>query len=112
MVNPNQSGGANNFPVITSAQSASGIIAGTLNGPANATFTIEFFSNTGCNGSGNGEGATFLPPTSGPTVTTDASGNASFSVTVSGLVAGSTITATSTDASGTTSEFSACVTAN
>ena len=108
-VNTNQPGGANNFPVITSAQFASGTINGTLNSTASATFTLEFFSNTSCNGSGNGEGATFLGSTS---VTTDASGNASFSVPVSGLVATRAITATSTDISGTTSEFSACVVAN
>jgi hypothetical protein len=108
-VNPNVTGAANNYPVISSAQVASGTITGTLNGPANATFTIEFFSNTGCNKSGNGEGTTFLVPTS---VTTDASGNASFSVTVAGLVAGNTITSTSTDSSGTTSEFSTCVAVN
>jgi hypothetical protein len=108
-VNPNVTGGANNYPVIVIASVASGTISGTLNGPANATFTIEFFSNTSCNVSGNGEGATFLGSTS---VTTDASGNALFAVPVAGLVAGNRITATSTDASGTTSEFSACVVAN
>jgi parallel beta-helix repeat protein len=108
-VNPNVTGAANNYPVISSAQVASGTITGTLNGPANSTFTIEFFSNTACNGSLNGEGATFLGSTP---VTTDSTGNASFSIPVSGLMAGSTITATSTDSSGTTSEFSQCVTAN
>ncbi|HXJ04942.1 MAG TPA: putative Ig domain-containing protein [Candidatus Acidoferrum sp.] len=108
-VNPNQPGGANNYPIISSAQASSGTISGTLNGPANATFTIEFFSNSTCNASGNGEGAVFLGSTS---VITDGSGNAVFAVSISGLVAGNSITATSTDASGTTSEFSACVTAN
>jgi hypothetical protein len=82
------------------------MVMGTLNGPANATFTIEFFSNTGCHASGNGEGAVFLGSTS---VMTDGSGNVVFAVSVAGLVAGNTITATSTDAGGTTSEFSACV---
>ena len=108
-VNSNTAGGANNYPVIMSAQVASGTINGTLNGPANAMFTIEFFSSTGCNASGNGEGAVFLGSTS---VTLDGTGNLVFAFKVAGLVAGNTITATSTDASGTTSEFSACVTAN
>ena len=108
-VNPNSSGGANNYPVISSAQASSGTIMGTLNGPAGATFTIEFFSSSGCNASGNGEGATFLGSTS---VMTDGMGNVVFAAHVAGLVAGNTITATSTDASGTTSEFSACVLAN
>jgi fibronectin type 3 domain-containing protein len=108
-INTNVAGGANNFPVITSAQVASGTISGTLNGPANATFTIEFFSNSGCNKSGNGEGAVFLGSRS---VATDVTGNVMFAAPVTGLVAGNTITATSTDANGTTSEFSACVVAN
>jgi hypothetical protein len=108
-VNPNVTGGANNYPVIASAQVASGTINGTLNGPANATFTIEFFSNSGCNASGNGEGAVFLGSRS---VTTDGTGNVVFAAPIAGLVAGNRITATSTDAFGTTSEFSACVTAN
>jgi hypothetical protein len=108
-VNANQAGGANNYPIISSAQASSGMVMGTLNGPANATFTIEFFSNTACNASGNGEGTVFLGST---TVTTDGSGNVVFAAPVAGLVAGNTITAASTDASGTTSEFSACVVAN
>jgi hypothetical protein len=102
-VNPNTLGGTNNFPVMLVA--ASGTISGTLNGPANATFTLEFFSNTACNKSGNGEGTVFL---GFAPVTTDGMGNVVFAVPVAGLVAGNTITATSTDANGTTSEFSAC----
>jgi len=55
-VNPNTTGGANNYPVISSAQVSGGTVSGTLNGPATiATFTIEFFSNSACNApSGNG----------------------------------------------------------
>jgi ABC-type iron transport system FetAB permease component len=105
--NGNTPGGANNYPDNMSA--SSGMVMGTLNGPAGATFTIEFFSNSGCNASGNGEGAVFLGSTS---VTLDGTGNFVFAVPVAGLVAGNTITATSTDANGTTSEFSACVVAN
>jgi hypothetical protein len=104
-VNPNTAEGANNYPVITSATVASGMVSGNLIGPAGATFTIEFFSSPGCNASGNGEGATFLGST---TVILDGTGNMVFAVPVAGLVAGNTITATSTDISGTTSEFSAC----
>jgi hypothetical protein len=107
-VNPNTTGGTNNFPVISAAQASSGMVMGTLNGPATiATFTIEFFSNSACNTpNGNGEGAVFLGSTP---VMTDSSGNVVFAASVAGLVAGNTITATSTDANGTTSEFSACV---
>jgi hypothetical protein len=88
-----------------------GTVSGTLNGPATiATFTIEFFSNSACNApSGNGEGAVFLGSTM---VTTDGSGNVVFAVSVPGLATGNIITATSTDGSGTTSEFSACIAAN
>jgi hypothetical protein len=65
-------------PVLTSASSSAGgtTISGTLASVANTTFRIEFFSNVSPNGSGFGEGLTFLGFT---TVTTDASGNATFS---------------------------------
>ena len=109
-VNPNTPGGANNFPVLTSAQldvNGNTTIAGTLNSTANASFSIEYFSNASCNASQNGEGTTFLGST---TVTTDGNGNASVTVIVSGPAAGNAITATATDGAGTTSEFSACVT--
>jgi hypothetical protein len=108
-VNQNQAGGANNFPVLTSAQFSGGTttIMGTLNGTANAKYTIEFFSNQACNASGNGEGAVFLGSIS---VQTDGSGNAGFVFMVAGPAVGNAITSTSTDAFGTTSEFSACVT--
>ena len=66
-------GGANNlqnFPVLTAA---GGGVQGTLNSIPNTTFRIEFFGNTTCDASGNGEGTTFLGATS---VTTDSTGNA------------------------------------
>jgi len=110
-VNANQPGGGNNFPVITSAQFGSGTttIMGTLYSTANAKFTIEFFSNQACNASGNGEGAVFLGSIS---VQTDSSGNAGFVFMATGPAVGNAITATSTDAFGTTSEFSACAPVN
>src|SRR5262249_22255980 len=65
-------------------------------------FTIEFFSSSGCNASGNGEGAVFLGPKS---VTTDALGNvAAFNFAVAGLVAGEKKTNNATGASHTTTE--------
>lgn len=51
------------------------MISGALNGPANATFTIEFIST---NASGNGEGAVFL---GSALVTTDGTGNVAFNFT-------------------------------
>lgn len=106
----NPLGGANTFPVITLAQldgSGNTAINGTLNSTANSTFTVEFFSNLVCNASGNGEGRNFLGATA---VTTDGTGLASFTFSATGLVTGNFVTTTATDASGTTSEFSACAT--
>ncbi len=97
--------GANNlqnFPVITSAKNTSTTtIQGKLGSKPNKTFTVQFFSNS----SGTNEGRKFIGSKS---VTTDASGNASFAFKSASKVAtGRTITATATDASGNTSEFSA-----
>jgi hypothetical protein len=127
-VNPNDAKdvdtGANNrqnFPVITSATRSGGktTVKGTLNSTPNTTFELEFFASTASDPSGNGEGELFLqPPVS---VKTDANGNASFTATVSnpapaaaavGIRAGAGgpfISATATDPTGNTSEFSAAV---
>ena len=68
-----------NFPVLTSAVVVGGTttIAGTLNSTPNATFTVQFFANAASDPSGFGEGQQYLGQTG---VTTDGSGNASFSV--------------------------------
>ena len=101
--------GANNlqnFPVVTSAIGGSTRIEGTLNSTPNTQFRLELFSNSACDPSGFGEGETFLGFTD---VTTDGSGNASFTVTLStSVAAGQSITATATDPDGNTSEFSQC----
>ncbi|PYS62142.1 MAG: hypothetical protein DMF74_14270 [Acidobacteria bacterium] len=103
--------GANNlqnFPVITSAvtNSTTTTIQGTLNSTANTQFRIEFFANAACDPSGNGQGQTFLGFTN---ATTDASCNASFSLSIpNSVVTGPIITATATDSNNNTSEFSAC----
>jgi hypothetical protein len=85
-----------NFPVISSAVTNGGVttITGTLNSTANATFTIEFFSNLAADPSGFGEGQSFIGST---TATTSGSGNASFSfVPASAVAVGRLITATAT----------------
>ena len=118
-VTPNDPGdfdtGANglqNFPVLEAAQSAGGFttIDGTLNSAASTQFRIEFFASApgSCDSSGHGEGATFLGATD---VTTNASGNATFSESLPVSVdAGSVLTATATKtATGDTSEFAACI---
>jgi uncharacterized repeat protein (TIGR01451 family) len=104
------SGGANNqqaAPVLTSATSTDNgvLIRGTLPHPAGKSFTLEFFANSLCDPSGSGEGedfigTAFLPADTGTSFT------ASLPVSLS---AGQYITATATDESGNTSEFSRCI---
>ncbi len=97
-----------NFPVITSAATNATltVIQGTLNSTANTTFRVEFFSSPMCDPSGFGQGKRFLGSTM---VTTDGGGNANINaglpvtINVSDLV-----TATATNPSGNTSEFSNC----
>ncbi len=96
------------FPVLASGISGGGSIAivGDLNSRANTGFRFEFFANTVCDPSGNGEGERFL---GSAMVTTDGSGNMSFTVTFSAPVpVGHFITATATDPDNNTSEFSQC----
>ena len=116
-VTPNDAGdvdgGPNNrqnFPLITSVVSTAGqtTITGTLNSTPNTTFVFDFYANAVCDASGNGEGAKPFALNPAP-VMTDANGNASFNVIVpTSLPAGRVITATATDPSGNTSEFSPC----
>ncbi len=102
--------GANNlqnYPVVTSAISngVDSTVAGTLNSTSNTTFTLDFYDNAAADPSGFGEGQTYL---GSGTVTTDGSGNGSFSTTLTGVIvtSGHAITATATDPGGNTSEFS------
>jgi hypothetical protein len=114
-VTPNDAGdvdtGPNNlqnFPAVTSAASnaTTVTIGGTLNSEANKQYRIEFFSNSACDPSGNGEGQTFLGTTN---VTTDGAGNAAFTASLPVAVpVGQIVTATATDPANNTSEFSAC----
>jgi CSLREA domain-containing protein len=104
--------GANNlqnFPVLTAAVpgSTSAVMQGRLNSTASASFILEFYSNTSCDASGFGQGQSLLGSTS---VTTDTFGNANFNVTLPvSLAANRFISATATDATGNTSEFSQCI---
>lgn len=108
---PDSNAGNNgqNYPVITSASVVAGTasVSGTINSNSNVSLHLEFFANTACDPSGNGEGQTFIGATD---VSTDASGNASFGpLNFNGVPAGqNVITSTATSASGDTSEFSAC----
>lgn len=99
-----------NFPVISAAEGFFGglKITGTLNSTANQSFRIEFYGNPTCDGSGNGEGKIYIGTLN---VTTDGSGNASFSQTFASTVAlGESVSATATRRAAPfdTSEFSLC----
>jgi uncharacterized repeat protein (TIGR01451 family) len=96
-------------PVLTTATTSGGntTISGTLSAVASTPYIIQFFSSPAANAPGFGEGETFLGQT--PTnVVTDATGHASFTVTLPGTVATNQfLTATATDvAPGNTSMFS------
>ena len=106
-----------NCPVLSSAVSNGSQvdIAGSLNSEANSYYRIEFFGSSSAHASGYGEGATYLGYTN---VATNASGNASFSATLTAVVPNGTIisaTATLSNASYSTfvatSEFAANITA-
>lgn len=97
-----------NFPIVTSAASnaSTTTVGGTLNSEASKTYRLEFFSNSACDPSGNGEGQAFLGSTS---ATTDGSGNANFTASLqTPSTVGHVVTATATDPNNNTSEFSAC----
>jgi hypothetical protein len=97
-----------NFPVIDVAHSSAITSSTTINGRINATPSadvhLDFFRNAVCDSSNHGEGDFFLGSDS---VTTDANGDAAFSVTFPFLSVGSHVTATATTGDGT-SEFSEC----
>lgn len=113
-VTPNDAGdgdtGGNNlqnYPTITSATRSGSTLTviGTLNSTPNTGFLVQVFGAVQCDPSGHGEGGQFLGQT---VVTTNAAGNASFTVVFgTPVTAGSVVSATATGASGT-SEFSAC----
>lgn len=106
-----------NFPVLSVVNSSGGntTIVGALNSDADTDYRIEFFSTSTGDASGFGEGQVYLGST---TVSTDASGDANFSIVLSGVTvtAGHKVSATATvdlgaGNFGSTSEFAANVTA-
>ncbi len=122
-VTPNAPGGSNGpnerqvFPTLTSAyyvpqvpmtESFGVQVEGTLVASPNSTYTVEFFSNVHADRSGYGQG---LLSIGSRTFTTNASGFADITSTLSALTApGEVITATATDSAGNTSEFSNAIT--
>jgi hypothetical protein len=91
-----------NFPILSSAKTSATktTVVGKLNSTPNKTFRVQLFSNP----SGTDEGKKFLGQ---KRVTTDSSGNISFTKTLAKVAVGKTITATATGPRGNTSEFSA-----
>ncbi len=95
-----------NFPVITGLSSAGGTttVTGTFNSTPSTTFTLDFYTMSSFNASDYGEGRYLLG--SAP-ITTDTLGNATFSVPFPAPSSGANfVSATATDPSGNTSEFS------
>jgi hypothetical protein len=95
-----------NFPVVTSAITSGGstTIQGTLDSATSTTFTIDLYSSSSPDPSVHGEGETYL----GSTTAVPGSGcSYTFSLTTSSPVTtGHVVTATATDPTGNTSEFS------
>ena len=104
-------GGPNNlqnYPVLSASAVGTGgfNIGATLNSTV-GTFHLEFFSSRRCGRFGHGEGQSYLGSAD---VLTDNNGNAAFAPQFFFVPAGQTaLTATATDAAGSTSEFSACL---
>ncbi len=97
--------GHQNYPVLQ-LTGGSPVITISLDSQANIQYTIDLYSNVSCDSSGNGEGQNHIYE--GP-LTTDGTGHASITFNLAGLATpGHFITATATDANGSTSEFSAC----
>ena len=111
---PGCAGGAQNYPVITGATAnpnGSVHVEGTLSCTANGSFEIQLFANHVRSPSGFGEGESLVGST---TATTDASGDAQFTVRIPSDRAMALnwsspfLSATATDdATGATSQFSA-----
>jgi hypothetical protein len=81
-------------------------INGTLNSVANTNYRIEFFANDAIDPTGYGEGQTYLGFVN---TMTDGSCNATFSKSFPQIGTNQRVTATATDPSGNTSEFSGAI---
>ena len=95
-----------NYPVISGVDTATNTISGTLHSTPSASFEIDLFADgASCDTSGFGQGNTYLGST---TLTTNGAGDGSFNFASPTGVTGQTVTATATDPSGNSSEFSQC----
>ena len=109
-VTTSQSAGVRDAPVLTFIGTDGATIRGRLDTTPSSDFAIELFSNRECDPSGFGEGESFIRSI---TVTTDANGAAAFSTSAlfKAIPEGHFVTATATDVTYSTSEFSQCKTA-
>jgi hypothetical protein len=101
-------GGNNNqaAPTLTSATTSGSslTVSGTFAGQSSSSYTLQFYANPDPT---DPEGTVLLGTV---TVTTDATGAASFTFSFGAVPPGWVVTATATDAAGNTSAFSAAVT--
>lgn len=98
--------GMQNFPELLSVKNVSGaaVIEGRLSSSPSSSYTLQFFSSAGCDPSRYGEGELFIGSMN---VSTGPDGEALFTATLAGaLPEGRFVSATATDGSGNTSEFS------
>jgi CSLREA domain-containing protein len=101
-----------NYPELTEAISDPVAMQSTISGKLNSTpgtaFTIEIYTNAVCDPSGHGEGHRWIHTL---TVTTNASGDASFTALFPAtyIDPANVITATATDPFGNTSGYSKCI---
>ncbi|MEA2341863.1 MAG: hypothetical protein QOF63_32 [Thermoanaerobaculia bacterium] len=100
-----------NHPVITmavynnTAPAPSATVTGTFSSAPSSSYAIELFLNPNCQSGDYGAAETYLTTLN---VTTDSSGNATFSATFNSVLAGMGISGTATDAQNNTSELSNC----
>jgi len=103
--------GLQNHPVITmvvdnnTAPTPTATVTGTLAAAANSSFSIQLFVNSNCLSGDYGAAETYLATSD---VTTDASGNATFSRTFDSVLPGMGVSAIAVDAQNNTSEISNC----
>ena len=96
------------FPALLSATGRHlTTINGTLNGLNSTAYTLDFYGNTALDSSSYGEGRRWLGTAN---ITTGAGGAANFSVALTNAFAtGGFLSATTTDAAGSTSEFALAI---
>jgi parallel beta-helix repeat protein len=97
-----------NAPAVLSVESSGGTtsVRGRLDSAPSQSYVVDLYLSDSCDPSGYGEGQAHLGSTE---ATTDASGVAAFAASFPvNVTAGQAVTATATDSTGNTSEFSLC----